>query len=100
MKRCLVKMSLISCGALMATHAFAQSFAQPRSATTTTAASKAVVDAPKTQTVAANVKAAKPAVALATITAAGSVIVLADGIVANATLAQIQPPADGFVYER
>ena len=58
------------------------------------------MDTPKTKTAAANVKTAKPAAALATITAAGSVIVLADGIVANATLAQIQPPADGFVYER
>lgn len=34
-----------------------------------------------------------------TITAAGSVIVLADGIVANAASAQILPPAPGFVYE-
>ena len=33
-------------------------------------------------------------------TAAGSVIILADGKVAHATLAQIQPPAPGFVYER
>ena len=100
MKRCLVKLSLISCFALMATHAFAQSSAQPRSAATT-AASKAPMAAPKAQSVAANIKAAKPTfAATATVTAAGSVIVLADGIVANATLAQIQPPADGFVYER
>jgi len=82
----------------MATHAFAQSSAQPHRATTT-AAGKAPVDGPKAQAVAANVKAAKPTLG-ATVTAAGSVIVLADGIVANATLAQIQPPADGFVYER
>lgn len=88
MKRKLVKMSLISCCALVGTHAFAQS------------ASKALVDAPKMQTAAASAKAAKPVVAAATITAAGSVIVLADGIVANAALAKIQPPADGFVYER
>jgi hypothetical protein len=82
-------MAVISCCALTGTHAFAQS------------ASKApAVDAPKMQTAAASVKGAKPTVALATITAAGSVIVLADGIVANATLAQIQAPADGFVYER
>jgi hypothetical protein len=87
-KRSLVKMSLISCCALMATQAFAQS------------ARKASVDMPMTQTAAASVKAEKPVVAMATITAAGSVIVLADGIVANAVLAQIQPPADGFVYER
>ena len=88
MKRSLVKMSLISCCALMVTQAFAQS------------ASKASVDAPEMQTAAASAKAVKPVVAMATITAAGSVIVLADGIVANAALAQIQPPADGFVYER
>jgi hypothetical protein len=88
-KRCFVKMSVLSCCALIGTHAFAQS------------ASKApAVDAPKMQTAAASVKTAKPTVALATITAAGSVIMLADGIVANATLAQIQAPADGFVYER
>jgi hypothetical protein len=87
--RCSIKMSVLSCCALIGTHAFAQS------------ASKApVVDAPKMQTAAASVKGAKPSVALATITAAGSVIVLADGIVANAALAQMQAPADGFVYER
>lgn len=72
----------------MGKHAFAQS------------ASKAPVDVQKMQTAAASVKAAKPVVAMTTITAAGSVIVLADGIVANAALAQIQPPANGFVYER
>jgi hypothetical protein len=87
-KRCFVKMSVLSCFALIGTHAFAQS------------AGKATVDAPKMQTAAASGKTAKPTVALATITAAGSVIMLADGIVANATLAQIQAPADGFVYER
>jgi hypothetical protein len=87
-KHGLVKISLISCGVLMGTHAFAQSN------------SKASADLPKTQTAAASVKTAKPVVAMATITAAGSVIVLADGIVANAALAQMQPPADGFVYER
>ncbi len=88
MKRCLVKTSLSACCALAATHAFAQS------------ASKASADVPKMQTAAASAKVAKPTVAMATITAAGSVIVLADGIVANAALAQIQPPAAGFVYER
>jgi hypothetical protein len=34
------------------------------------------------------------------VTAAGSVIILADGKVAHATLAQILPPSPGFVYER
>jgi phage baseplate assembly protein gpV len=86
-KRSLVKMSLMSC-ALVCAQTFAQS------------AAKVSVDGPKTQTAAASVKTAKPVSAMATIIAAGSVIVLADGIVANATLAQIQPPADGFVYER
>jgi hypothetical protein len=87
-KRSLFKSTLISCGALLATQAFAQS------------ASKAPVDVPKTQTAAANAKPATSSVALARITAAGSLIVWADGIVANATLAQTQSPADGFVYER
>ena len=101
MNRGLVKMSIIACCALMTAHALAQSTTPPRRAVATNAASRAAAEAPKTQTVAANVKAAKAPVAVATIiTAAGSVIVLADGIVANATMAQIQPPADGFVYER
>ncbi len=99
MKRCLVKTSLISCCALMATHAFAQLSAPPHNAAV--AAGKAPVDVARTQTAAAFAKAAKPTfAAAATVTAAGSVIVLADGIVANAILAQVQPPADGFVYER
>lgn len=82
----------------MAPQAIAQSSAQPRTAAKT-AVTKVPADAPKTQTAAISGKAANAAVT-ATVTAAGSVIVLADGIVANATLAQIQPPADGFVYER
>ena len=89
MKPSLVEMSLISCCALMGTPVFAESAAQPRGAT----------EMSKTQTAAANVETAKPLPATTT-TAAGSVIVLADGIVANAVVAQIQPPADGFVYER
>jgi hypothetical protein len=88
-KRCLVKTSLIACCALAATHASAQSSARPDS----------VIEKAKTQTAAANVRTARSPL-VATVTAAGSVIVLADGIVANAILAQIQPPADGFVYER
>lgn len=87
MKRCLVKLSLISSCALLATHAPAQSSAD------------AAKPAPKTLTAAASVKAALPASATI-ITAAGSVIVLADGMVANARMALVQPPAAGFVYER
>jgi hypothetical protein len=89
LKRSLVELSLASCCALMATQAFAQSAAQPPGAP----------ELSKTQTAAANVRAAKPLLAV-TNHAAGSVMVLADGIVANAMLAQIQAPADGFVYER
>jgi hypothetical protein len=49
-----------------------------------------------------DLKGTAPAAArdLQRVTAAGSVIVLADGIVANARMAQVQPPAPGFVYER
>jgi hypothetical protein len=94
-KPCLVKLTLIASCALTATHAFAQSSAQPRSTAATTAA-KTPTDAPKTMAVAANGKAAS----VTTVTAAGSVLILSDGIVANTTVAQIQAPAHGFVYER
>ena len=82
----------------MATPAFAQSSAQPRS-TAATQPAKAPASTPKALNVAANVKAAT-LVSATTVTAAGSVIILSDGIVANATVAQIQAPAPGFVYER
>jgi hypothetical protein len=87
-KRSLVQISLISCCALMGAHAFAQS------------TSKTSVDAAKMQAAASIAKAAKPVVAVATLTAGGGVVVLADGIVADAAPAKTQPPADGFVYER
>lgn len=96
---CLVKLTLISSCALVAVPAFAQPSAQP-SSTAETAPVKAPASAPKPLTVAAaNVTAATLASAT-TFTAAGSVIILADGIVANASMAQIQSPAPGFVYER
>ncbi len=76
----------------MATHAAAQSAAP-------TAVEAAATPAPKTLTAAAIGKTSAPASATK-VTAAGSVIMLADGIVANARIAQIQPPAPGFVYER
>ena len=38
--------------------------------------------------------------AVGRVTAAGSVMVLADGIVVHADVADIRPPAPGFVYER
>jgi len=82
----------------MAMPAFAQTPAQPRSTAATTAV-EAPASAPKTLAAAAKVKAAMPTSATR-VTAAGSVIILSDGIVANATMAHIQPPAPGFVYER
>ena len=97
----------------MATHACAQSPAQPTgqaAATSLTAAGSAPrsppVTAPPTATtsvtanVTAHVGAPRPASGRTTVTAAGSVIILVDGIVANASIAQIHPPAPGFVYER
>lgn len=116
MKRHLVKTSLVSCFALMAAHAAAQS-AEPASDDVTPmvtralakpptkqpvpkSAGKAAVDGAKTRTADAGTRSALPASASTSFTAAGSVIVLADGIVANAAMAQIQPPADGFAYER
>lgn len=86
---------------LVSAPAFAQATSPPRAtpgipvATPTLAAP---ASAPKPVAVAANARAASPSVTR--VTAAGSVIVLADGIVANATIAQILPPAPGFVYER
>ena len=98
MKPGLIKLTLIAGCALTALPASAQPSAQPSSTAATTPA-KAPVLAPKALTAAVNLKAGALA-SVTTVTAAGSVIVLSDGIVANATLAQIQPPADGFVYER
>ena len=91
MKPCLALLTLIASGALVSTPALAQTSTQKSSTAATTPAVKAP---------AANMKTAGSAAAAATITAAGSVIILADGIVANAAMAQIQVPADGFVYER
>ena len=82
----------------MAAHAAAQSSAPPSAAAASTAV-EAATPASKTLTAAANAKTTAPASATK-VTAAGSVIMLADGIVANARVAQIQPPAPGFVYER
>jgi arginine/ornithine N-succinyltransferase beta subunit len=77
MKPHLVKLALISGCALTALPAFAQTSVQPRSTA-----------------------AAAAAKTLTMVTAAGSVLILSDGIVAGAVMAQIQAPAPGFVYER
>lgn len=90
--------ALIVACALGTTHAAAQTAAKPRAADQTSA--KSAAEAPKTV---AQMSAPKGMIApkgSTSVHAAGSVIVLADGIVANATLASFQPPAAGFVYER
>lgn len=115
----LVKLSLISSCALIAVPCLAQTPAQPGGATVVATrpaaeslpkpavasdAGSAVRATPLAVQLAATarVNAAAPNAVSgrAMFTAAGSVIVLADGKVAHATLAQIQPPAPGFVYER
>lgn len=75
-----------------------------------TVAARAEANPPVTSPAAARPAAApldlKRSVALHTATpaptvhAAGSVLLLADGIVADARIAPLAPPAPGFVYER
>jgi hypothetical protein len=91
----LVKLSLISSCALIGAAVFAQTSSPPGIGVKPKAKTQA--NKPKTLTAAANIKG--PSVAT-TVVAAGSVIILADGIVANAHVAPVEPPADGFVYER
>jgi hypothetical protein len=109
-KQHLVKSSLIACCALAATHVEAQSGlpasngvapAVTKSAAkpVTRAASRNSVESAKTRTADAGSRTTAAAPVTASFTASGSVIVLADGIVANATMMQIQAPADGFAYE-
>ena len=92
MKPCHVKLFAILGCALLSLPAAAQSRAEPAKA-------KAAAPAPKVLAAATPAKVSTPMAAV-TISAAGSVILLSDGIVANASIAQIQPPAPGFVYER
>ncbi|MBK9133137.1 MAG: hypothetical protein IPM15_01925 [Betaproteobacteria bacterium] len=91
MKSRIAQIVLIPSFGLLAAQAFAQASA-PAAPAVKPAATPAV------QTAAATVKPV--AVAATRITAAGNVLILADGIVANATTAQVMPPAPGFVYER
>lgn len=107
MKTLLVKLTLIAGGAVLASHAIAQSPVQPGSAAATTVP-RALASTPwsPTETVtaaaaaAANIGAASPTPVKRMVTAAGSVIILVDGKVAQSTIAQIHPPAQGFMYER
>lgn len=103
MKTLLVKLTLIAGGAVLASHAIAQSPVQPGSAAATTIP-RAPASTPwsptETVTAAANIGAASPTPVKRMVTAAGSVIILVDGKVAQSTIAQIHPPAQGFMYER
>ncbi len=102
-KTCPLKLTLIAGGALLALPAFAHGPAQPGDAVAA-AALVASASAPKSPTVTTKVattaSAAMPATVTKTVIATGNVLVLADGIVASAAIAQIHPPAPGFVYER
>lgn len=98
----LAPLSLCACCALLAAPALAQTATRPGVvAGPTIQAAPAAGPAARVpvQTVAASGRIGVSA-APTTVQAAGSVIVLADGIVANATMAQIAPPAPGFEYER
>lgn len=92
------KLTLIAGGALLALQAGAQT-APGSPAGPAAAAETALTPSEALKLAAAPVAMAKPG-RLVRITAAGSVILLADGTVARAQMAQIVPPAPGFVYER
>jgi hypothetical protein len=110
MKTCLFKLTLIASGAMLASVAFAQSNA-PLGDVGSVIALKTPAGAGKphnvtatsttlTPSVAANGKAAMPTSGVRAVIAASSVLASTDGIVDNAALPQIQPPAPGFMYER
>lgn len=78
----------------------AQAFAEPPQRSPAAAPTVAApVGAPELLATAPAARAANPPPILRT-TAAGSVILLSDGKMAEARIAQILPPAPGFVYER
>jgi hypothetical protein len=107
MKTRLARLSLIVGGAVLALQAFAQSPAQPDDAATAAAyraavgAARVLAPTDSATTIAANaVKVASPKPSSRMVTTAGSVLLLSDGVVSHASMAQIHPPAPGFVYER
>jgi len=101
MKAQVAKAALASLCALVATQAFAQEKAGAHAVPASAKAKSLKADAKASTKLAAvgNLRAAKPAAAT-TAAASGQIIVLADGIVANATHAQVHAPAAGFVYEQ
>lgn len=105
MKNCLLTLTLIAGCVASATPAFAQSApsAQPQGHAIATTAPRAAAGAPKAvaavTAASADARGPERAAGATRFTAAGSVVVLADGIVANASNAQILPPAPGFAYD-
>ena len=103
MKTLLVKLTFVAGGAMLASHAIAQTPVQPGNAAET-AVPRAPASTPwsptDTVTAAANIGAASAKPVRRMVTAAGSVMILVDGKVAQATIAQVHPPAQGFMYER
>jgi hypothetical protein len=98
----LAKYLLMSCCAVLTVHAFAQSADTPRSASTVVQvhpserAAVAVPEAPKVAAIGHLTKAGPPSKPMAT----SGTVILADGIVANAKVATVESPAEGFEYER
>lgn len=107
MKPRLVKLCLISGCALLANQAHAQAPAQPVPSGVQSAL-RATDNAPKPPASTTKLAAvgrvdglsAVPTPDITRATAAGSVLILVNGVVTRATLAQIQPPGAGFEYER
>lgn len=97
LKSRIAQIVLIPSFGLLAAQSFAHANAPAAPAAAQPAAAEPAAIA-AVQTAAAPVKPV--AVAATRVTAAGSVLILADGIVANARTAQVLPPAPGFVYER
>jgi hypothetical protein len=99
-KHRITEVFLLACGALSGAQAVAQPLETPRRATVKAAnAGPLPAEAAKTQTALATVKSLKP-LAASTIAATGSSLLLADGIVADSSIVQVQSPAAGFAYER
>jgi hypothetical protein len=103
----LPKLFLIVAGAVLSMQASAKSPAQPDGAATAaapkapTSAARALVPTEAATTIAAtHARATTPTPSTRLVTAAGSVLVLVDGVVSQANIARIQPPAPGFMYER
>lgn len=111
MKTCFINLTIFAAGAVLASHAAAQPAPQTSDAAAATAAVsalKAPASAPRSlmvtanaiTNVAANAKAVTPITGMRAAMVAGSVLLLADGIVDSAAMAAIHSPANGFVYER